>query len=101
MMKSKSKTRINLEPTDRPTAQQICLHCKITMLFFWIDIQFPFIFFVDLGTHCYRFSGQIPAEFKRPKPVLKSGQKRQFDPLVGDLKKKPAEGNKIITAFLG
>nr|CAG4641998.1 EOG090X0CBY [Eurycercus lamellatus] len=69
MLKSKAKSRINLEPTERPTAEQLNRS----------------VFIAHTATASMgKFQPNLPEQ----KPVLKSGQKRQFNPLVGDLKKE-------------
>lgn len=81
MMKSKSKAKINLEPTDRPTAEQLNRSVYIA--------------------HTATASvGKFQPNLKDQKPVLKSGQKRQFDPLVGDLKKETARRSTVLTLNL-
>ncbi len=69
MLKSKSKAKINLEPTERPTLDQLNRS----------------VFIAHTATASV---GKFQPNLKEQKPVLKSGQKRKFDPLVGDLKKE-------------
>lgn len=72
MQKSKAKSRISLEPTDRPTAEQLNRS----------------VFIAHTATASLgKFQPNLPEQ----KPILKSGQKRQFDPLVGDLKKETSK----------
>lgn len=67
MQKSKSKTRINLEPTERPSVEQLnrAVYIAHTAT-------------ASIG----KFQPNLPEQ----KTILKSGQKRQFAPLVGDMK---------------
>jgi regulator of ribosome biosynthesis len=67
MKMSKSKTRINLEPTDKPTVEQLNRA----------------VFIAHTATASV---GKFQRNLAEQKPVLKSGQKRRFDPLVGDVK---------------
>ena len=67
MKLSKSKTRINLEPTDKPTVEQLNRA----------------VFIAHTATASV---GKFQPNLAEQKPVLKSGQKRHFDPLVGDVK---------------
>ena len=66
-LKSKAKSKINLEPTERPTAEQLNR-----------SVYIAHTATASVG----KFQPNLPDQ----KPVLKSGQKRQFKPLVGDLK---------------
>ena len=67
MQKSKSKTRINLEPTERPTVEQLNRA-------------------VYIAHTATASGGKFQANLPEQKTILKSGQKRQFAPLVGDMK---------------
>lgn len=69
MQKSKAKSRISLEPTERPTAEQLNRS----------------VFIAHTATASV---GKFQPNLAEQKPVLKSGQKRHFDPLVGDIKKE-------------
>lgn len=72
MLKSKSKAKISLEPTERPTLDQLNRS----------------VFIAHTATASVgKFQPNLPEQ----KPVLKSGQKRKFDPLVGDLKKETSK----------
>jgi len=76
-LKSKAKSRINLEPTERPTAEQLNRSVYIA--------------------HTATASvGKFQANLPEQKPVLKSGQKRQFNPLVGDVKQETARNLEIF-----
>ena len=68
-LKSKAKSRINLEPTERQTAEQLNRAVYIAH---------------TATASGGKFQKNLPDE----KPVLKSGQKRQFNPQIGDLKKE-------------
>lgn len=69
MQKSKTKAKISLEPTERPTPEQLNRS----------------VFIAHTATASV---GKFQPNLKEQKPVLKSGQKRHFDPLVGDIKKE-------------
>lgn len=69
MKKSKAKSRISLEPTERPTIDQLNRS----------------VFIAHTATASV---GKFQPNLREQKPILKSGQKRHFDPLVGDLKKE-------------
>ncbi len=67
MKLSKSKTRITLEPTERPSVEQLNRAVYVA--------------------HTATASvGKFQPNLADQKPVLKSGQKRRFEPLVGDMK---------------
>merc|ERR1740128_748519 len=68
-LKSKAKSRINLEPTERRTPEQLNRA-------------------VYIAHTATASGGKFQANLPEQKTVLKSGQKRQFNPLVGDLKKE-------------
>lgn len=72
MLKSKAKSRISLEPTERPTVDQLNRAVYIAH---------------TATASVGKFQPNLPDQ----KPVLKSGQKRNFDPLVGDLKKETSK----------
>lgn len=72
MLKSKSKSKINLEPTERPTLDQLNRS----------------VFIAHTATAS---AGKFQPNLADQKPVLKSGQKRHFEPLVGDLKKETSK----------
>lgn len=79
-LKSKAKSRINLEPTERPTAEQLNRSVYIA--------------------HTATASvGKFQANLPEQKPVLKSGQKRQFNPLVGDVKQETARKYEYLSNF--
>ncbi|XP_057366161.1 ribosome biogenesis regulatory protein homolog [Daphnia carinata] len=77
MQKSKAKSKISLEPTERPTAEQLNRS----------------VFIAHTATASV---GKFQPNLKEQKPVLKSGQKRHFDPLVGDLKKETTKSLDIL-----
>lgn len=72
MKKSKTKSRISLEPTDRPTVDQLNRS----------------VFIAHTATASV---GKFQPNLADQKPVLKSGQKRHFDPLVGDIRKETSK----------
>nr|CAG4637311.1 EOG090X0CBY [Ceriodaphnia reticulata] len=77
MQKSKAKSRISLEPTERPTADQLNRS----------------VFIAHTATASV---GKFQPNLAEQKPVLKSGQKRHFDPLVGDIKKETSKSLDIL-----
>merc|ERR1712191_2973 len=76
-LKSKAKSRINLEPTERQTAEQLNRAVYIAH---------------TATASGGKFQKNLPDE----KPVLKSGQKRQFNPQIGDLKKETSRSLEIF-----
>nr|CAG4640327.1 EOG090X0CBY [Daphnia pulex] len=77
MQKSKTKAKISLEPTERPTAEQLNRS----------------VFIAHTATASV---GKFQPNLKEQKPVLKSGQKRHFDPLVGDIKRETSKSLDIL-----
>nr|CAG4646534.1 EOG090X0CBY [Macrothrix elegans] len=77
MQRSKAKSKISLEPTEKPTLDQINR-----------SVYIAHTATASLG----KFQPNLPDQ----KPVLKSGKKRQFDPVVGDLKKETSKSLDIL-----